>query len=565
MAIIKSPTLFFVTSPRTPFRMRPEIDLLTKKFAGQSWNRNPELQKAFMEALTKSPGYGGSASLNDPRLSARDRINRGPKALGFVDLDNISLTPAGVVFLDNDLADEALLRQLLKFQLPSPFHKQNPRLSTTFCVKPYLEILRLIFVLGRLAFDELCVFGMLLTDYHNFNTIVKEIKQFRVEKGKRKGSYKKFFNETRRKNILQAFADEISAGRIKTRESPEVSIDNFVKTKASNLRDYADACVRYLRATGLVTISNPGRTITIIESRRDDVKFILDNVSRDPVFVNNEAAYSKYLFDAETPKLIVDNRNVLVDKAVKNHAVETKQEARAISTADLKKKIKRSIESHKTAIIASQITELKSFTKYNEVMNTFDDITRKDVYDPPLALEWNAWRAMTMLDGGTVFANLNFDDAGNPLSTAPGNTPDIVCDYGDFFVTVEVTLQAGSKQFDAEGEPVARHLGNIKTKTSKDAYCFFVAPTINESTISHFYMLHRTTVKHYGGKSVIIPLTLQRFMGMLTQSKNCGYVPQPEKIRKLFEYSIQTASTAEDEQDWYDAISTKADNWLETH
>ena len=404
-------------------------------------------------------------------------------------------------------------------------------------------------LLEEIAFTDRIIFGRM-----NYN---KQVTAY--------PDHKKFFNETRRKNILQAFADEISAGRIKTRESPEVSIDNFVKTKASNLRDYADACVRYLRATGLVTISNPGRTITIIESRRDDVKFILDNVSRDPVFVNNEAAYSKYLFDAETPKLIVDNRNVLVDKAVKNHAVETKQEARAISTADLKKKIKRSIESHKTAIIASQITELKSFTKYNEVMNTFDDITRKDVYDPPLALEWNAWRAMTMLDGGTVFANLNFDDAGNPLSTAPGNTPDIVCDYGDFFVTVEVTLQAGSKQFDAEGEPVARHLGNIKTKTSKDAYCFFVAPTINESTISHFYMLHRTTVKHYGGKSVIIPLTLQRFMGMLTQSKNCGYVPQPEKIRKLFEYSIQTASTAEDEQDWYDAISTKADNWLETH
>lgn len=38
-----------------------------------------------------------------------------------------------------------------------------------------------------------------------------------------------------------------------------------------------------------------------------------------------------------------------------------------------------------------------------------------------LFLEWNTWRAMTMLDGGTIKGNFRIDDAGRPTSTAQGN------------------------------------------------------------------------------------------------------------------------------------------------
>ncbi|MBR1870673.1 MAG: AlwI family type II restriction endonuclease [Kiritimatiellae bacterium] len=562
MAQIKSPTLFFVTSPRTPFKMRPEIALLTNEFAGEEWKGNTELQAAFMRRLATLPEFEGAISQKDPALSARDRITRGPKALGLVALDQIALTPAGENFLDDALADEALLRQLLKFQLPSPFHKANARVDATFWVKPYLEILRLVSVLGRLAFDELALFGMQLTDWHRFDEIVEDVRRFRIEKEKHKGQYKKFLYETKRRVIMAAFAKEIATGRTRTRESSDATLDNFVKTKAHNLRDYADACLRYFRATGLVTISNPGRTISIIESRREEVAFILANIPRDPVFVDDEKRYCEYLYDAALPMLMTDDKTVLDDKAVKLRAVATKQEAKAASASELKKKIKQHLEVQKRAIIESQITELKSFSKYDDVVDVFGGIMARDVYDPPLALEWNTWRAMTMLDGGTIAANLNFDDAGNPLSTAPGNAADIVCNYGDFIVTVEVTLMSGNKQYDAEGEPVARHLGDIKAKTGKEAYCLFVAPTINDSSISHFYMLHQTKVKHYGGKSVIIPLTLKRFMGMLAQSKNCGYIPAPDKVRAFCEYSRTAAASADDETEWYSAISRKADNWL---
>lgn len=58
-------------------------------------------------------------------FSARDRINRAPKSLGFVDLKPyIKLTEAGENFISGKRTEEVLLRQLLKFQLPSPYHKE---------------------------------------------------------------------------------------------------------------------------------------------------------------------------------------------------------------------------------------------------------------------------------------------------------------------------------------------------------------------------------------------------------------------------------------------------------
>ncbi len=81
MARIDSKVIFVTTSPRTPAKMIPEIGLLNAHFAGQKWNT--ETQRAFMELLREENFFNGEGA-NDPAFSARDRINRAPKALGFV-------------------------------------------------------------------------------------------------------------------------------------------------------------------------------------------------------------------------------------------------------------------------------------------------------------------------------------------------------------------------------------------------------------------------------------------------------------------------------------------------
>ncbi|MDD7350276.1 MAG: AlwI family type II restriction endonuclease [Clostridiales bacterium] len=559
MAYLKSKTLFFTTSPRSPLKMIPEIEVLHNNFEGKIWNT--DIQVEFIKKLAEGSDFEGQGSDKDMALSARDRITRAPKALGFVDLKPvIKLTEPGEKLLSGKRTEEVLLRQLLKFQLPSPYHKEPEQFNGLFGVKPYLEIFRLIYELGTVSFDELMIFGMQLTHYSKFEQVVSEIKQFRRMKAYAEASYKNFRGAYLRNEVEKIYQDDINEGNTKTRESRDKSLDKFVKTKASNMRDYADACFRYLRATGMVEISQRGHSLSIMPEKKAEVEYFLHTVDRKPVYIDDEAKYKEYLFDTAIPVLYSDDRERLLKQVVELTGVDT--DLSAETTEKLKDILEDAIVTKKTEIVNEQIRSLKEYKDYADVMTVFDDIKKNAFYDVPLMLEWNTWRAMTMLDGGVIKANLKFDDKGQPMSTAVGNMADIVCDYGDFGLAVEVTMQSGQKQYEMEGEPVSRHLAKLKKETGKDAFCLFIAPKINESCIAYFYALHTMNIAFYGGQSVIVPLELDVFINMVEQSYRAGYVPNSEQVKGIFDYSMEQAKISKDEKEWYAKIKEKALNWL---
>lgn len=557
MARVDNPVLFMTTSPRTPAKMIPEIDLLVKNFEGQPWNKDTQIK--FMEVLRDEQFFNGKGE-NNPAFSARDRINRAPQALGFVVLKPvISLTDAGKALLTSRRKDEVFLRQMLKFQVPSPYHKPSSR-AADFWVKPYLEILRLVRHFGTLKFDELQIFGMQLTNWHKFDDIVEKIEEFRKEKVEKQGSYRVFKRSFFNHELKDLYADRIASGKTKTRESSDTSLKKFLETQSHNMRDYADACFRYLRATGLINVSHVGKSLSIVPERVKDVDYILEHVDRDPVFVNDKKQYLSYLGDASLPVLLTDNRDVLV-KRIKKEFPHVKLSV-TWNTDKLKDVLADNTEARKNKTIQVQVEEIKNYKLYDEIQQTFEQIKKNELFDAPLMLEWNTWRAMTMLDGGDIKANLNFDDYGKPLSTAQGNMSDIVCDYGDFYLSVEVTMASGQKQYEMEGEPVSRHLGKLKKATEKPCYCLFVAPTINEACIAHFFGLHNMNISYYGGKSVIVPLPLDIFQKMLEDSYKASYTPNPSQVRHFFDYSKKLATSGCDENQWYDGMKKEAENWL---
>lgn len=262
------------------------------------------------------------------------------------------------------------------------------------------------------------------------------------------------------------------------------------------MRDYTDACVRYLRATGLVEVSHVGHSLSIAIEKVDDTDYILANTERSPVFVDDEQAYMAYLGSADTPRLLTDDRQAVLRKL--DTEFPTDPIDRSLPIGDLQQALADLFDARKADRIWSEIDAIKSFRHFDDILNTFKQIEDNSLYDAPLMLEWNTWRAMTMLDGGDIRANLKLDDQGHPISTAQGNMADIVCDYGAFALTVEVTLQRGQKQYETEGEPVARHLAKLKRESQKPAFCLFVAPSINDAVVAHFYALQRMNITYYG-------------------------------------------------------------------
>lgn len=560
MAHLNNKALFFTTSPRTPSKMIPEIRLLSEHFSGKKWNK--QTQVAFIDLLAQSDFFEGNGSPKNKDFSARDRINRGPKALGFVDLTpHIELTDAGKAFVYGKRPQEIFLRQLLKFQLPSPYHVESQDIEGTFFVKPYLEIMRLIRDLESLSFDELKIFALTLTDYTKYESVKQAILDFRAEKEKHRGQYKKFADETWTNTLMQTFADDIDTGNTKTRETTDKSLKKFLNTKKSNARDYTDACFRYLRYTGLVSISHKNRSISFYPDKIREVDYILTKVDRKPVFVDDEDRYKSYLFDSSIPVLYVDNIDNIKD-SIMRISDYTQRQLSGMSLEELKDLRDDIVAKHKEAVIKEQVTEIKSYALYSEIIDTYNEIISDGYYDAPLMLEYNTWRAMTMLDGGDIKGNFKFDDAGQPLSTAAGNMPDIECDYNDFVLSVEVTMQQGQRQYESEGEPVARHFGQMKKRTGKDAYCFFIAPTINKACLAHFFALNKIGISYYGGKTKIIPLDLDQFMKLVENSYNYPSQPKPNNIRQFLDEVMQQEDKATDENDWNDRIQACVSKWL---
>jgi hypothetical protein len=558
MAWIDSKILFITTSPRTPFKMIPEIELLNIHFSGRKWNN--QSQTEFMQLLREENFFNGEG-VNDPAFSARDRINRAPKSLGFVTLSPvISLTAAGQELIQTKRKEEIFLRQLLKFQLPSPYHKPTDK-AAPFWIKPYLEIFRLIRHFGSLKFDELMLFGLQLIDYRIFDDIVAKIEQFRIDKATNEQNYKKFRAEYLNQELKTIYHEEILEGSTKTRESNNTSLDKFLQTKASNMRDYTDACVRYLRTTGLINISHIGKSMSIMPEKISEVDYFLANTDREPCFIDDENLYVAYLVNLAIPQLFTDNKDLLLNKIFSEFPHIKVNDT--FSLSKLKNILYDEITERKDKIIAEQIKAVKDYHLYDDINVTFGQITDKSLYDAPLMLEWNTWRAMTMLDGGQVKANLKFDDFGNPMSTAQGNMADIICNYGDFGLTVEVTMQMGQRQYEMEGEPVARHLAKLKKEMGKPSYCLFVAPDINEACIAYFFMLHKVAINYYGGVSTIVPLPLNIFLKMIEDAYHATYTPEPKHIKRFFERSNEIAATSANEKVWYEKITTEALNWLQ--
>lgn len=522
---------------------------------------NPDDFYEYWEGMVKPPTLELSKN-HEQYISIKKRIAKEAEWFGFVNSVHsgyLELTPAGKALISAKRKEKIFLRQLLKFQIPSPYHKPTAN-AAHFCIKPYLELFRLIRQMGTVKFDEMRLFGMQLTDYHKFDEIIEKINKFRTAKANHKGSYKQFYGEYTEKELKEIYKDEIKSGNLKVRENNEASVEKFLKTKSSNMRDYTDACFRYLRATGMVNISQVGKSISIAPEKIDEVDFFLAKTDREPCFVDDETEYEEYLCDAKIPVLLTDDRSRLVAKIRKEFPSVVLDES--FSTEKLKDLLDTNVQIRKDQIITAQIKDLKDYKLYDDIQNTFKQITDDSVYDASLMLEWNTWRAMTMLDGGIIKANLKFDDYGKPMSTAQGNMADIVCDYGDFGLTVEVTMASGQKQYEMEGEPVSRHLGKYKKSENKPAYCLFIAPTINDACIAHFYMLQKMNIAYYGGKSTIVPLPLNIFQKMLEDSYKATYTPNPEQVKTFFDYSKQIADTCKDEQDWYQKITQKALNWL---
>lgn len=562
---------FFPTSPRTPEKMIGELRLL-KQFDGLPWNT--ETQEQFARLLADYDGFEGEASAANLAFSARDRVNRGPRLLGFVHLPKRGAKNGALRFTDagnellaaNELELTALFqRQMAKVQFSSPLH--NNKGFERMRVRPLLLMVALVAALGHLSKEEVSLFAVTLTDHSKLGERIETVRAYRAAlAAKEPGVARKSFRKSFADDWFSAiYAEDIAAGRTGVREGNA----EFLVTKQNTARDYADATIRYLRATGLFTLKGGSSRLLLSEARRPDAEFLLATLSAEPrAFLANDydGYVREYLGNSRVPFIRQDDDQAqaldakrlfeLLDKLGAPGARVQYDAFLAAETPQAKiRSLGHLIATATELQVKEQVTLIKAERQryLEEIVELFGRIRERgsSLIDKPLFFEWNTWRGLVLInDAVAVTGNFRTDADGNPCGTAAGNRSDIEVEYHTFWLGAEVTLSSGQTQFKMEGDSTVRHVGEIQRRQlaagdTRPVFGLFVAESLNSATVQHLFTAAQVRYREWGGPVRILPITRAMFVTLM-QRASAAQGFSHHIFRRLFESAFNGLSDLDD-------------------
>ncbi len=297
---------------------------------------------------------------------------------------------------------------------------------------------------------------------------------------------------------------------------------------ATTFRDYADMNIRYLKATGMVQAK--GRGIILVPEKRTLAIQLTKKLTstKTPLLIYQELCSGSPLPTDEQDAAMEVLYN-LVERALQ-YGIQFSLKGRLLDTPahinQVRYEIEEQISHKKEEIYASQQAhEWREIAAYLDLIASrkerlvFDEDTeiRVPKSEAPAYLEWSLWRAFLAIDSlqnePYQVRRFSVDQDFMPVSTAPGNGPDLIAEFSDCIVVIEATLSESSRQEAMEGEPVRRHVADLMQRSDKPVLGLFVANRVDSNTVETFR--HGTWYAKDDEKLElqITPLTLRQFSG----------------------------------------------------
>ncbi len=490
-------------------------------------------ERAFRDLL----GSAGIVNLReDTTISVGRKWRAAMSQLGFIypDLSRTSLgklqsdlgpvdaiSPNGQNLIETSAnipaMQECFLRAISAYAIPSPIEKDYSGKSFS----PLSMVLAILFELEKLneaselSFLEIAVIIQLTSGNDKPHSVANKILKFRQNRRKAKSS-----REFARKAYKEA-----------------ANKHGYIE---QTFRDYADTNIRYMKATGLVQAKASGIELTPAK------KHLSKELSKDIYSSPKGIEYLKRLCKGRAlpidnlfnAKLELQNMVVNLRQYQINYNPPVSNDIREIKLAMYKCEALL-FEAKETEYAKSQKEYWQEISDY---MNALVKKTRRyanvtvPFYEAPAYFEWILWRAFLAIN-----TNLNQPYQARrfkvgtdflPISTAPGGGPDMVFEFKDFVVAVEVTLTEGSRQEAVEGEPVRRHVADIAMSYAKPVFGLFVASQIDINTLETFRHGIWYYSKEQSSRLKILPISLDLFAHFFKAlfQKDCD---RPKTIKRL--------------------------------
>ena len=519
------PWHFGNTTVRSAFRLRDGIVALsTSSLLGDLGGHERESEFAWLldEAGVVSLDRGHTEDVSDLGRKWRAAMTQ----LGFLvpelrstnrDLDQswigrpFTLTPNGRRLVASEpvpAMQECFLRSLAAYRIPSV-------LETRYQVEQFSPLRHTLAIMieldrrignSKLDFMEIAVVVQVTSSGDSLESMCDRIIEFRAER------------ET--SNAKRRFDNEALT---------EASRVNGLA--ASTYRDYADCNIRYLKATGVVL--SQGRGIAIVPEKRVLITQLIAQ-PQAPMTPRNYleelcAGASLPTDQKDSAKLVLDD---LIERAQARGLTFDLAGRPTTEVADisiLRYELEELIaEDKEIAFAADQVNLVDEISEYlrliaergvTATLRNGESISIPKS-EAPAYFEWATWRAFLAMNEivNKPYESRRFkiDQDFLPIGTAPGGGPDLIFEFDDFVLVVEVTLTESSRQEAAEGESVRRHVADIAMDhsirgTGKEIYGLFLANKIDSNTAETF----RIGVWYFNDDSRtqldIVPVTVTTF------------------------------------------------------
>lgn len=427
------------------------------------------------------------------------------------------ITPSGQRMINAETVQEqqeCMLRALLAYEIPSVIEPTNGEES----FNPFIFILQVLQRLGSLENSEgLSKVEMgivqIYRDHKSVDEVVEKILEFRAERNAVTGRVAK-------RRVDNALLERIAAS---------------VGLQRDSLKDYADVNFRYPRLTGLVSLKV--KRLILSDKKLPIINAIISGDRRIIGKENGKEYLTRLWNGSQLPtdneitarEEIVRFRQLLIDSGMNEALVPTIPETQEV--ADLNQ-VRLRLEVLYQQVLEKnyasqqdeeeQVKEIIAYLKKIDKQPIDEETYDIDIEDEPAYLEWAVWRAFLainqLVNKPHEARRFKVDQDFFPLGCAPGGGPDLIFEFEDYVLVVEVTLTTSSRQEAAEGEPVRRHVAKEKAKVAaasgKPVYGLFLARSIDNNTAETF----RVGVWYTGDEPDfinIVPITLKQFILMM--------------------------------------------------
>ena len=302
-----------------------------------------------------------------------------------------------------------------------------------------------------------------------------------------------------------------------------------------NIQEYGDVMRRVMKVTGIISFKNG-----VVELAHPDLweKFFESLDIKDLIFNDSTIEeYNRHEKERTSPFL----NNLTIEEIL--YCEEEKIDQAIVGIKDKlnlssEDEIRKTLYNRTSSAFIKHIEENYPKEKVLEILPLFSDRSNDlkiqkmvaENTDVPTIFEYIVGIAWYHISSKKfdLFSSLNLSMSADfePETHAGGGSGDIVIDYGDYILMLEVTLMNKQAQKRGEWEPVLRHATNLTIESSpKSVTTLFIADELDDNTINIWRAVATVPLKssksnEYAKSVRIMPLKNKELTDMLSNNIN---------------------------------------------